>query len=293
MKNLVEQAVSEIPGFEELRYKLERSLITNGKSTKTYKAYVHHVAGISLFFKRLPIEITDEEVADFLFKIKKENNFSETYFKFTVYGLRYLFKIYDLKDRKINLPSIPKNKSLPVILSKQECKVLFKTPKRFKDKFLLCLIYSAGLRLSEVQKLEIRDIDIQRMLLHVREGKGKKDRYVILSKYIAVRFEEYCTQYNITKYIFPGRKQGNYVGKTTIQRIMRIAVKDAKISKPADVHTLRHCFATHLLENGTDIITVKEQLGHTDIQTTMRYLHVCNLQRNKSISPLDSLYNFR
>lgn len=292
MKNLIEKAVSEIVGFEKLRYKVERNLINNDKSRRTYKAYIHHIASVSMYFKRLPFDISDEEIADYLFKIKTENKYSQTFFKFTVYGLRFLFKIYGFEDRKINLPSLPKNKNLPVILSKSECKRLFKTPKRFKDRFLLCLIYSAGLRLSEAQKLEVRDIDTDRMLLHVREGKGKKDRYIVLSKFIANRFEKYCKEYKIEKYVFPGQKKGNYVSKTTIQRIMREAVKSAKIQKPANLHTLRHCFATHLLENGVDIITVKEQMGHACIQTTMMYLQVSDLQRTKSISPLDSLYNF-
>ena len=292
MKNLIERTVSEIAGFEKLRYKVERNLINNGKSRRTYKAYIHHIASVSLHFKRLPFDISDEEIADYLFEIKTTKKYSETFFKFTVYGLRFLFKIFRFEDRKINLPSLPKNNSLPVILSKSECKRLFKTPKRFKDRFLLCLIYSAGLRLSEVQKLEVRDIDTDRMSLHVREGKGKKDRYIVLSRFIANRFKKYCNEYNIEKYVFPGQKKGNYVSKTTIQRIMRETVKSAKITKPVNLHTLRHCFASHLLENGVDIITVKEQMGHVCIQTTMMYLQVSNLQRTKSISPLDNLYNY-
>lgn len=291
-KNLVQTASEKIRGFEEIRYQVEKNLMLNGKSQRTYQAYIHHIAGVCLHFDCLPFDISDEQISDFLFKIKKEKNFSETYFKFVVYGLRYLFKIYGFENRKLKLPNIPRNKQLPVILSKTECKKIFSTPKRFKDRFLLSLIYSAGLRLSEVQKIELKDIDTERFLIHVRQGKGKKDRYVVLSKFIAARLDKYCSQYTISKFLFPGQKHGNYIAKTTIQRIMRLAVQESGIKKHADVHTLRHCFATHLLENGVDIITVKEQLGHSDIQTTMRYLHVCNLQRSKSISPLDDLYQF-
>ena len=292
MKNIIDRAICEISGFEEIRHKVERELINNGKSPKTYYAYIRQIASVSLYFGRLPFDVTDEEIAEFLFKIKTENNYSETYFKFTVYGLRYLFRIYDMQERKIQLPSISHYKALPVILSGRECKLLFKTLKKFRDRFLLCITYSAGLRLSEVQKLEVRDIDSDRLLLHIRKGKGGKDRYVVLSKLIANKFEEYCKTYGIEKFLFPGQKKGNYLSKTSIQKIIQKAVKQSGIKKNASLHTLRHCFATHLLENGIDIITVKEQMGHSDIQTTMRYLQVCNLDRTKSISPLDTLYNF-
>jgi len=152
MKNLIEKAISEIVGFEKLCYKEEHNLINNGKSRRTYKAYIHYIASVSMCFRRLPFDISDEKIADYLFAIKIENIYSQTFFKFTVYGLRYLFKIYGFEDRKINLP---KKRSLPVILSKLECKHLFKTPKQFKYRFFLCLIYSAGLRLSEAQKLDL------------------------------------------------------------------------------------------------------------------------------------------
>jgi len=292
MKNIIDRAVCEISGFEEIRHKVERELINNGKSPKTYYAYIRQIASVSLYFGRLPFDVTDEEIAEFLFKVKTENNYSETYFKFTVYGLRYLFRIYDMEERKIQLPSISRYKGLPVVLSNRECKLLFKTLKKFRDRFLLCITYSAGLRLSEVQKLEVRDIDTDRMLLHVRKGKGGKDRYVVLSKFIASKFEEYCTTYKIEEFLFPGQKKGNYLSKTSIQKIIQKAVKQSGIKKNANLHTLRHCFATHLLENGIDIITVKEQMGHSNIQTTMNYLQVCNLERTRSISPLDTLYNF-
>ncbi len=182
---------------------------------------------------------------------------------------------------------------LPIILSKTECKRLFLAPDNFKDRFLLTLIYSSGLRISEALRLQRFDIDTDRNLLHVRQGKGKRDRYVVLSKFIAMKFDKYCKAYNIKNYIFPGQKEGNYLSKSTVFRIFRDAKKKSNITKPATIHTFRHCFATHMLENGIDIVTVKEQLGHTDIKTTMRYLQVSNLDRKKCISPLDNLYNIR
>ncbi|MCK5678552.1 MAG: tyrosine-type recombinase/integrase [Flavobacteriaceae bacterium] len=282
-----------VKGFESMRYKFERDIIVNGKTQKTYKCYIRQIASISLYFNKLPFDISDEEIADYLFMLKIEEDYSESYFKFTVYGLRYLFRLYKLDDRRILLPAMPKKIVLPIILSKAECKQLFLAPNEFKDRFLLTLIYSSGLRISEALRLQRFDIDTDRHLLLVRQGKGKKDRYVVLSKFIAMKFDKYCQTYNIKNYVFPGQKEGNYLSKSTVFRIFKEAKKKCNITKPATIHTLRHCFATHMLENGIDIVTVKEQLGHTDIKTTMRYLQVSNLDRKKCISPLDTLYNIK
>ncbi len=279
MKTIIDEAKAKVPGFNNLYHNLERDIILNGKAEKTFKSYIRQIADICLYFNKLPTEISDEQIADYLFKIKKENDFSESYFKFSVYGLRYLFRLNNLLDRKINLPAIPRIKTLPIILSQKECRKLFSAPEKFKDRFLLALIYSAGLRIGEAQRLERLSVDIDRMLIHIKEGKGKKDRYVVLSKLIATRFEKYCEQYEIKKYVFPGQKSGNYISKTTIRRVMIDALKKSNIEKCACIHTLRHCFAINMLENGIDIVTVKEQLGHEDIKTTMRYLQVARLEK--------------
>ena len=293
MKTILEKAKATITGFENMRYKFEKDIILNGKSQKTYTSYILQIACISLYFKKLPIKLSVEQISDYLFEIVNEKKYSESYFKFTVYGLRYLFRLYELEDKRIKLPALPKKKTLPVILSQSECRKLFAAPKKFRDKFMLALIYSAGLRMHEAQKLERIDIDTERMQIHVRQGKGKKDRYVVLSKYIASRFEKYCKEYKITKYVFPGQKAGNYISKSGVSRIMKAALKESGIEKKACLHTLRHCFATHMLENGIDIVTVKEQLGHAHIQTTMLYLQVSHFSRKTCISPLDSLYRIK
>ncbi len=293
MKSIIEKAKATITGFEDLCHKFKRDIILNGKTSKTFKSYIRQIACIALYFNKLPMELHDEQIADYLFKIKKENDFSESYFKFSVYGLRYLFRLYGLESKKVMLPAIPHIKTLPVILSQKECKLLFSAPTKFKDRFLLALIYSAGLRLGEVQRLERLDIDTDRMQIHIKQGKGKKDRYIVLSKLIAKKYDSYCKEYNIKKYVFPGQKTANYVSKTTIQRIMKNALKKCGIEKQVSIHTLRHCFATHMLENGIDIVTVKEQLGHEDISTTMRYLQVARFERETIISPLDSLYGIK
>ncbi len=293
MKKIIDIANAEIEGFKSMSHKFERDIIINGKTQKTYQCYIRQIAAISLEFNKIAIQISNEEIAEYLFKVKKENDFSESYFKFTVYGLRYLFRLYNLEDKLIKLPPLPKKKTLPVVLSQAECKKLFAAPEKFKNKFMLALMYSAGLRMGELQQLERLDIDTERMLIHVRQGKGKKDRYIVLSKFLASRYKKYCREYKITKFVFPGQKTGHYISKTTVRKILKHAVLKAGIEKSVCTHTLRHCFATHMLENGIDIVTVKEQPGHEYIQTTMEYLHVARLERKTAVSPLDSLYSIK
>ena len=293
MKNIIEKAQALILGFKGLSYKLERDLTLNGKTQKTYKCYIRQIATLALHFNKSPLEVTNEQIADYLFDLQKKSGLSMSYFKSTVYGLRYLFRLYSREDKLIKLPSLPQKKQLPVILSQQECKKLFRSPAKFKDRFMLALIYSAGLRMGELQKLERHDIDIERMLLHVRQGKGNKDRYVILSKLIAAKYEKYCSEYKITKYVFPGQKLGHYISRTTVRKILKTALLKCGIEKQINTHSLRHSFATHMLENGIDIVTVKEQLGHSDIQTTMRYLQVARFERKTAVSPLDFLYGIK
>ena len=293
MKNIIEKAQASILGFKDLSYKLERDLLLNGKTQKTYKCYIRQIATLALHFNKSPLEVTNEQIADYLFELQKKLGLSLSYFKSTVYGLRYLFRLYSREDKLIKLPSLPHKKQLPVILSQQECKKLFRSSDKFKDRFMLALIYSAGLRMGEVQKLERHDIDTDRMLLHVRQGKGNKDRYIILSKLIAAKYEKYCCEYKIEKYVFPGQKLGHYISRTTVRKILKTALLKCGIEKQINTHSLRHSFATHMLENGIDIVTVKEQLGHSDIQTTMRYLQVARFERKTAVSPLDFLYGIK
>jgi len=165
-----------------------------------------------------------------------------------------------------------------------------KAPQRLKQRVLLCLIYSAGLRVSEVCKLKITDIDFDRKQIHVRESKNNKSRYVVLSDYIASGLQQYIKGSKPKVFLFNGREKGSPLGHSAVQQTFRLAMKKADIMKEACVHTLRHSFATHLLEQGVDIVSIKDQLGHAHIQTTMMYLHVAQLERSLVHSPLDKLY---
>ena len=214
-----------------------------------------------------------------------------------VYGLRFIFRMYGLKDKRIELPKIKQEKRLPVVLSREEVKRLLKAPKLLKHRVLIGMLYGCGLRCFELRNVKLNDLDYDRKMLHVRQGKGKKDRYVPLSEILINGLKKYIESENPTEWLFNGKEEGKDGGDKDSQysqRGVQWAVSQAKkaagIIKQMNVHTLRHTYATHLLEDGLDIMTIKDLLGHECIDTTMVYLHVAQSGRVKPFSPLDKLY---
>lgn len=192
-----------------------------------------------------------------------------------------------MKDKRIELPTIKRSKKLPVVLSQEEVRRLLKAPKLLKHRVLIALLYGCGLRCFEVRNLKIADLDFDRKVLHVKDGKGKKDRYVPLADILIRGLKAYLEAEQPIEWLFnskdqeiKGRVGGDFDSRYS-QRGVQWAVNEAKkkagIAKPMNVHTLRHTFATHLLEEGLDILTIKDLLGHECIDTTMIYLHVAQL----------------
>ncbi|MGM1056735.1 MAG: tyrosine-type recombinase/integrase [Bacteroidota bacterium] len=198
-----------------------------------------------------------------------------------------------MKEMRVILPSIERPNKLPVVLSHSEIKQLLKTPKLLKHRLVLAMLYGCGLRCFELRNLQLKDLDFDRKMLHIRQGKGRKDRYVPLSQMQIRGLKKYIAAENPSSWCFTGNdRKGNPVALSTtgVQWIVREARKHSGIKKEITTHSLRHSYATHLLEMGLDIISVKELLGHSDIQTTLTYLHVAQLGRQKPFSPLERLY---
>jgi site-specific recombinase XerD len=291
-KTLIERAKREVPDFKEHYSKFEQQMVIGGYSSSTLFNYSRSVAKISLHFKKSILDLDTEEVNQYLYLLAKEKKASSTYFKHAVYGLRFFLRLYDLEDRALKLPTVANDRKLPVVLSYQELRRLFLAPQRLKHRVLLSLIYSAGLRVSEVCNLHINDIDSERMQIRVVKSKGKNDRYVVLSEYVLQGLRKYIASSKPQKYLFNGRIKGQPLGKGAVQQSFRLAVSKSGIIKDVSVHSLRHSYATHLLEQGVDIVTIKELLGHSAIETTMMYLHVAKVNRTNAHSPLDRLYNY-
>ena len=287
---IIDRAKDEVTGFNSMFEKLEQKVILGGLSNSTLLNYGRCIAKISLHFKCVATQLEEEQINGYLQQLLMGDKPSKSYFKHTVYGLRFLFRMHDLEDRIIKLPSMKNEAKLPVVLSPNECILLFNAGKILKHRVLLAFIYSAGLRLMEVRNLKIRDVDFDRMMIHIQQTKYNKDRYVPLSPLMARGLKKYLTAYNPKEYFFNGKAVGKQLSAKGVQWPMREAVKAAGISKKASVHTLRHSYATHLLEQGMDVDTLRKLLGHSHLATTLIYLHVARLNNSTQFSPFDKLY---
>ena len=269
-----------------------------GRSESTYRNYAQHVAAMALHFGKIPTELDVEQVQEYLYILQKRSKTpSLTYFKHTVYGLRFMLKSEGLPYEFLHLPSIKHDKKLPTVLSKEEVWRLLKSCHLLKHKVLIGLLYGCGLRCMEVRSLRLQDLDFDRMQLKVVQGKGKKDRYVPLSIHLIRGLKSYIQAEKPQIYLFNGQPAGRAGGdfdsrysQRGVQWAVKQACKVAGITKDVCVHTLRHTFATHLLEDGLDIISLKNLLGHENIETTMEYLHIAQLDTQKAFSPLDTLF---
>jgi len=283
-----------VPNFSSQYKKLRRSVEISGKSQSTLTNYARCLAHMGMYLNHDLLDLDDESVLDYLHHLKQQHHTpSDSFFKHTVYGLRYLYRIYEKADSRVILPSIERPKKLPVVLSRQEVKLLLKTPKLLPHRLILALLYGCGLRNFELCGLKIVDLDLDRKMLHVRQGKGRKDRYVPLCEMLIRGVRSYLEAEKPVLHLFNGKSRtGEYVAMTArgVQWATREARRLSGIKKQVTAHSLRHTYATHLLEMGTDIVTLKELLGHTNILTTMEYLHVARLSRHTPFSPLEKLY---
>jgi len=288
---LIDSAKTEVKGFSAMYAKLEQKVILGGLSQSTLTNYGRCIAKISLYFHQPAIDLEAEQIDGYLqFLLTSTNQPSRSYFKHTVYGLRYLYRLYDMEDRIIKLPSLKRSNKLPVVLSIKECKRLFKSGRILKHRVLLSLVYSAGLRSQEVRKLKWKDIDFDRKRIHIRQTKYNKDRYAPLSDKMIIGLLKYKEAYQPKNYVFNGKKHGDSLSPRGVQWAMKETLKASGIAKEATIHTLRHSFATHLLEMGMDLDTLRSVLGHAHLTTTMIYLHVARIGKSKVFSPFDRIY---
>lgn len=288
---LVSQAKSHVTGFAAAYSKFMERVTIDQCSKGLISNYSRSIAAIALHFGKVPHQVSVDEINTYLYRMTVHENLSVSYFKQAVYGLRHWFRLFDMEEKAIAMPSIKKESTLPVVLSKQECKELFKAPRLFKHRFLLTFAYAGGLRMNELRLLKLSDVDLHRKQVHIRLGKGKKDRYVVLSNLLSEKFEQYVKQVNPKLYLFEGLTSGEPMGERSIQYVINEAMARTTIKKQVSMHTLRHSYATHLMEDGIDIHSIQRLLGHSDIRTTIVYLHIADIKPRLAHSPLDSLYN--
>jgi len=270
--------------------KMKMDLELKGYSPLTLKTYLEHLKRFSDFYNKSPELLGDSEIREYLHYCITKRKLSESTVNTSYSALRFFYEITLERDWNIKkLFRRKEPKKLPVVLSKEEIKSIFDSIDNLKHKVILMTIYAAGLRLSEVIKLTLDDIDSKNMQIYIRAGKCKKDRYTILSKYNLDILREYWIRYKPKHFLFEGQYEGSHITARSVQGIFIKAKNKCGIKKKASVHTLRHSFATHLLENGNDICYIQRLLGHASISSTTVYLHIRRVDLLNIESPLDAL----
>jgi len=269
--------------------KLENELRSRKYSSNTIRLYIYYNHLICNILRKTPEDITTDDIKQFLAVIEKNRDYSAATLNLAISALKFFYRRVIQKDILREQRRPRRDKRLPIVLSKDEVKALFMTEKNFKHRLLLMMVYASGLRVGEVVKLKRQDIDISRKLLNIRSSKGRKDRYTILSETVVNALTDYFTRYEVNNWLFIGADPNKHLVTRSAQRIFDEALIRAKIKKDATIHSLRHSFATHLLEGGTDIRYIQELLGHSSIRTTERYTHVAKRRTLSIISPLDTI----
>lgn len=278
--------------FQASLDKAERFLYLKGYSYNTIEAYLGHMRRFLDQISHNDVtnekEINSKSIQDYLLHLLIVEKSSHSYVNQAISAIKFLFQ-YSLNQAAppIEIPRPKREEKLPNVLSQSEVHRIFESVKNIKHKTLLVLTYSAGLRVSEVVQLAVEDIDSQRMLIHVRMAKGKKDRYTILSKAALEILRQYARVHRLNEWLFPGEEEGTHLTERSAQKIFMAALKRADIKKDVSIHSLRHSFATHLLENGTDLRYIQELLGHKNSKTTEIYTHVSQKDLSRIRSPLD------
>lgn len=260
-------------------------------SDNTIKVYKEQIVKFFDHFPKIePSQLNDENVKEYVLHLIKYKRISTSYQKQVISAIKFYFEKILKRDTKKYYFEMPRNvdEKLPIVLSKKEVKTILDCTQNLKHKTILSTIYSAGLRLSEVVNLKIADIDSERKLIYVRGGKGKKDRTTILADELLNLLRKYFRIYKPKIWLFEG-KDGTHYSKRSVQKIFYLSLKKAKVDKKASVHTLRHSFATHLLEQGEDLRYIQKILGHKSSQTTEIYTHITKKGMDNIKNPIDYL----
>jgi site-specific recombinase XerD len=270
------------------REQLRADLQLKGITPRTQHNYLREADNLEQYFGKSPEELQESEIKNYLLHLLNDKKVSEGTFRFYVAALKALYRTLNREWLVENICYPKRKKTLPVVLDLSEVEALFAVTENIKHKAILMIIYSSGLRISEAANLKITDIDSKRMMVRVQQGKGSKDRYTILSQTALEQLRQYWRQYRPKEWLFEGSND-THLSITSIWQIFHDAKKRAGITKPVSPHSLRHSFATHLVEAGTSLHHVQLLLGHRSPTTTTVYLHVSRLNLAQVTSPLDKV----
>jgi len=279
--------------METLIQKFSDDLKIKHFSKSTIKIYRNHISIFLNYFKDYDItKLSSDDIKQFLISLI-DKKYSASYLKGMIGSLMNFYKYtLDLDWEYKNLPVPKRINKLPVVLSEEEICDMIHITKNLKHKTVITVLYTTGVRISELLNLKIEDIDSDRMQLKICGGKGNKDRYVTLSKSCLKLLREYWKKYRPKKYLFEGLSKGRKYSKTSVGIIVKKAAKQVGVKKSISIHTLRHTYATHLLENGIDLVLIKNFLGHHSIKSTMIYLKLRRLPDADFKHPFDNYLKF-
>ena len=274
----------------QLRQQMIRDMQLKRFSPRTQKSYLWAVTELAKYYKQSPDKIEDKQIQDYLLYLMNERKLSWSTCDQQASGIEFFTRTTLKREKsRFPLPRRRKAQRLPEILSAVEMERLFSSVRNPKHRMILMTAYGGGLRLNEVLHLKVTDIDSQRMMIRVEQGKGNKDRVTLLSQRLLGELRTYWKLYRPRVWLFPGRDPNKPLDATSVQKIIIQAKKKAGIHKHGGIHMLRHCFGTHLLEAGVDVRTIQSLMGHEHIQTTMRYMQVTQKRVSSIPSPLDLL----
>lgn len=285
-----ENTIPSIEGIEQM-HKFNQWLSSKRYSPNTIKTYTEALKSFLVFYREKSIkDITNDDIIIYNNEYLLKKKLSASYQNQIVNAIKLYFRT--VQETKIDVEKIhrPKReKILPNVLSKQEIKSILDAHSNLKHKAMLSIIYSCGLRRSELLNLKLIDIDSKRYIVNIRQAKGKKDRITPLSLKILELLREYYKVHKPVKYLFEGIELGTIYSEQSLQSVLKQALEKAKIKKPVTLHWLRHSYATHLLESGTDLRYIQELLGHNSSRTTEIYTHVSTKSLQQIKSPFDDL----
>jgi len=282
----------------EFAHRMREDLILRGMSERTQESYIRAVRQLEQFTNKNANKVTEEELRNYFIDLLEVKKFSVTTFKIAFYGIRFYYTATLHRKWPLFDQVKPKDeKKLPVVLSTEEVRRVLAAVKLFRFYAFLSTVYSCGLRLQEGLNLQVGDISKDRMVIHIRNGKGARDRYVPLPHATLSILRKYWATHKNKTLLFPalGRTgkgdptTAEPMARTSVQRTMKLALADAGIVKKAHIHTLRHSYATHLLEEGVSLKLIQQYLGHALIQTTLIYVHLTKKCHDQAYAKIDQL----
>jgi integrase/recombinase XerD len=273
-----------------LRDRMIEEMKLRNFSPATQKSYLYAVTRLTQYYRKAPDQLDKEQIRSYLLYLTVERKLSPNTMTGQIAGLRFFYnETLGWDETKLFIPPRKKSSSLPEVFSPSEVVRLIDGARGLKQRVLLMTAYSAGLRVGELVNLKVTDIDAARMTVRVKQGKGGRDRYAVLSQNLLMELRKYWKRYRPSVWLFPNRAKNGPLSRNEAWHIFNQAKKRAQIKKGRGIHTLRACFATHLLEAGVDLRSIQFLLGHSSILSTQRYLRLQPQNRGSTVSPLDLL----